>query len=51
MLYYDRVDISEGIDLAKNNYSEKFIICHHWFLIADSSFKILYAKVVMICQC
>ena len=28
MLYYDRVDISEGIDLTKNNSSKECMICH-----------------------
>ena len=31
MLYYDRIDISEGIDLAKHNSSKKYIICRYWF--------------------
>ena len=31
MLYYDRIDISEGIDLAKNNNSKECIICHYFF--------------------
>ena len=30
MLYYDRIDISKGIDLAKSN-SSKCTICHYWF--------------------
>ena len=48
MLYYDRIDISEGTDLAKSNRSKEFMICHYWFLIMDSNFKILYAMVVII---
>ena len=28
MLYYDRVDISEGIDLTKNSSSKECMICH-----------------------
>ena len=31
MLCYDRIDISEGIDLAKSNDSKKRMICHYWF--------------------
>ena len=31
MLYYDRTDISEGIDLAKNNSSKECILCHYCF--------------------
>ena len=30
MLYYDKIDISEGIDLAKSNKS-KVMICHYGF--------------------
>ena len=31
MLYYDRIDISEGIDLAKSNNSKECMICHYIF--------------------
>ena len=31
MLYYNRSDISEGIDLAKSNNSKEYMICHYWF--------------------
>ena len=31
MLFYDRIDISEGIDLAKSNNSKECMICHYWF--------------------
>ena len=31
MLYYDRIDISEGIDLNKSNNSKECMICHYWF--------------------
>ena len=48
MMYYDRIDISEEIDLAKSNNRKEFMICHYQFLIMDSNFKILYAMVVMI---
>ena len=30
MLCYDRIDIREGIDLAKINDSEECIISHYW---------------------
>ena len=48
MLYYDRIDISEGIDLTKSNRSKKCMICHYWFFNMDSNFKIMYTMVVMI---
>ena len=31
MLYYDRINISAGIDLAKSNNSKECMICHYWF--------------------
>ena len=31
MLYYNRIDISEGINLAKSNKSKECLICHYWF--------------------
>ena len=30
MLYYDRINISEGINLAKSNNSKECMICHYW---------------------
>ena len=32
MLYYDRVDISEGTDPTKINKNKDCMICHYWFL-------------------
>ena len=31
MLYYDRTDISKGIDPTKSNRSKECMICHYWF--------------------
>ena len=31
MLYYERIDLSERIDLAKSNNSKECMICHYWF--------------------
>ena len=31
MLYYDRIDRSEGIDLAKSTNSKECMICHYCF--------------------
>ena len=28
---YDRINISQGIDIAKSNSSKKCKICHYWF--------------------
>ena len=31
MLKYDRIDISEGIDVSKINASKECDICHYWY--------------------
>ena len=38
MLDYDRIDISEGIDINKTNASIKCDICHYWYFL-DKNFK------------
>ena len=30
-LYYDRIDVSEGIDVNKTSKSKKWDICHYWY--------------------
>ena len=30
MLYYDRIDVSEGIYINKTSTSKEFDICHYW---------------------
>ena len=35
MLYYERIDIKDGIDPAKNNSSKECMICHYWFFNHD----------------
>ena len=37
MLEYERIDISEGINLNKSNKSEECDICHYWYFL-DKSF-------------
>ena len=32
MLYYDRIDITRGIDNAKSNNSNQYIFYYNWFL-------------------
>ena len=31
MLYYDRIDVSEGIDVNKLRKSKERDICHYWY--------------------
>ena len=38
MLYYDRIDISDGIDLSKTSTSKGCDVCHYWYFL-DYSFK------------
>ena len=33
MLKYDRIDISEGIDVNKTNESKECKFCHYWYLL------------------
>ena len=38
MLEYDRIDMSEGIDINKINVSKEWKICHYWYF-KDIGFK------------
>ena len=38
MLYHDRTDVSEGIDVNKTSKSKKCNICHYWYFL-DMEFK------------
>ena len=31
MLQYDRIDVSEEIDISKTSKSKKCILCHYWY--------------------
>ena len=33
MLEYDRIDVSEGIDINETNASKDFEICHYWYFL------------------
>ena len=33
MLYFDRIDVSEGIDINKTSTSKECDICHHWYFL------------------
>ena len=50
MLYYDRIDISEGIDPAKNNNSKECLVCHYWFFSHEFEFQILFVMLLMLCR-
>ena len=38
MLYYDTIDVSEGIDVNKVIPSKEYSICHYWYFL-NYSFK------------
>ena len=38
MLYYDRIEISKGINVNKTNASKECEICHYWYFL-NYSFK------------
>ena len=39
MLYYDEIDISEGIDINKASASKECDICQYWYLDKGLSFN------------
>ena len=39
MLYYERIDLSEGIHVAKSNSSKECIVCHYWFFSHGFKFQ------------
>ena len=50
MLFYDRVDLREGIDRAENYNSKILKLCQYWpFLIMGLNIKTLFVIVLMIC--
>ena len=38
MLEYDRIGISEGININKTNKSKECMLCHYWYFL-DNSFS------------
>ena len=38
MLYYHRIDVSEGIDINKAIASKEYDVCHYWYFL-NYSFK------------
>ena len=33
MLYFDRIDVSEGIDVNKTSASKEYNICYYWYFL------------------
>ena len=38
MLQYEKIDISEAIDIDKTNTSKEYMLCHYWYF-QDFGFK------------
>ena len=38
MLEYDRIDVSEGIDVDNTNKSKECMLCHYWYFL-DKNFS------------
>ena len=38
MLFYDRTDVSEGVDVNKTSASKEWDVCHFWYFL-NFSFK------------
>ena len=38
MLEYDKIDISEGIDVDMSNKSKECMLCHYWYFL-DKNFS------------
>ena len=36
MLYFNRIDVSEGTDVNKTSASKKCNICHYWYFLCYS---------------
>ena len=48
MLKYDRIDISEGIDVDKTNESRECKFCHYWYFLNKNVMVHILVMVVMI---
>ena len=43
MLYYNSIDVSEGVDTKKTSASKECDICHYWYFLGKGSKFQLYA--------
>ena len=48
MIYYDRIDVSEGIDVNMTDESEECDIYHYWYFLNNLSFNHIHEIYVMI---
>ena len=47
MIYYDRIDVSDGIDVNKTSASKECDICHYWYFLNDSFNQISAIDVII----
>ena len=40
MLHYEKIEVSEGIDINKTDASKEFMLCHYWYF-KDVGYKFL----------
>ena len=39
MIYYDRIDVSKGIDVNITNASKECHVCHYWYFLNFNQVK------------
>ena len=39
MLEYERIDISEGIDVDMTNKSKEYMFCHYWYFLDNLKYR------------
>ena len=44
---YDKIDITQGIDLNKTNKSKKRMFCHYWYYL-NKNFSVMAHLLVMV---
>ena len=49
MLYYDRIDLDERIDLTENKNNKECMVYHYWYFNHAFNFKNLFVMVARIC--
>ena len=45
MLEYDRIDISEGIDVVKTDKSGECMFCHYWYFLNMDDIFVMVAMI------
>ena len=51
MLQYDRIDVSDGIEINKRSESKECMLCDYWdFKNIGYKFQLSVSMVVMLCQ-